>query len=220
MRHWSGLLTFVVVLLVGSYLWMQRQHVLTWLHVPPAEKQETSTAPDDEQSEPMVTITGPLADYMLRQKPEHVETLQPISQSATNHGGGRIEDSPVGTSRAILHRTFVVAGTVDVPLELPPHAATPQLRGTYHSYLQKTGDHPGDSSSEVEFLVLNQKQFSDFLNGRPGDALFSAEEAHDQELNVGLPPSLDEPVKYHLIFRNNAGVTSKKVVQADIRLDF
>lgn len=223
MKQWLGLLVLAVAVLAGFYMWTQRQHALAPLHVAPEKTQETSNAPGGkQQSEPMVTVTGPLADDMLRQRPEHVETLQPIAHPATEAGdpGSGIEDSPVGTSRAILHRTFVVAEIVDVPLELPPHAATPQLRGTYHSYLQKTGDHPSDASAEVEVLVFNQKQYSDFLNGHPGEALFSAESAHDQEVNVSLPPTLDEPTKYHLVFRNTEGVASKKVVVADLRIDF
>ena len=117
-----------------------------------------------------------------------------------------------------MRKTFGVATIVDVPFELPAHASTPQLRGTYRSFLLDAES--GDATADVEFLLLNQRQYGDFLNGRPAEALFSADGAHDQEVNTSMPPTLDQPGKYYLVFRNNSSGGEKKVVQADFRVDF
>jgi len=67
---------------------------------------------------------------------------------------------------------------------------------------------------------MNQQQYTDLLNKRPADALFSAEGAHDQEVNFTLPPTIDKPVKYYLVFENGSAGAAKVAVQADFRVDY
>ncbi len=128
--------------------------------------------------------------------------------------------SVVGTSNAILHQTFGVAGIVNMPFEVPAHASNPQLHGTYRSFMKQAGMETDESAADVEFLLLNEQQYGAFLEGKPAEAMFSAEDTHNQEVNAGLPPTLNEPAKYHLVFRNNSRGKAKKVVQADFRMDF
>jgi hypothetical protein len=145
------------------------------------------------------------------------ETVQaPIwKPTEADHVGGSV----VGTSNKVLHQTFIVAGTVDLPFEVPAHAYNAKFRGTFRSFIQAGGaltTEPGD----VDFLLMTEQQYSDLLAGHPGDALFSADATHDQEVNANLPPTLDQPKKYHVIFRNVSPKTGKKVVQAEFQLDF
>jgi hypothetical protein len=51
-------------------------------------------------------------------------------------------------------------------------------------------------------------------------ALFTADASHDQDVNVTLPPSQDQPRKYYLVFRNSPGGAAKKLVQAQFTVDF
>ena len=76
------------------------------------------------------------------------------------------------------------------------------------------------SKSDIEFLVVTDEEYRNLLGGKPSDAIFSADAAHDQEVNVNLPPTLDKPVTYHLVFRNDVRGAQKKVVQADFRIDY
>jgi hypothetical protein len=69
-------------------------------------------------------------------------------------------------------------------------------------------------------MVLNERQFTDFINGHPGDAMFSADSAHDGEVNFSLPPTLSKSTWYYLVFRNSSPTGDKKVVQAEFRVDF
>jgi hypothetical protein len=220
MKTWFGWLTVSCVLvLIGSYTWTHRQHVAVAVAAPTTEPAETQgTYAEMREADQMVTVTGPMADYMSRQKPSKVETLPAVSYtpSAIEHVG----DSPVGTSRDLLHKTFAIASAVDLPFEIPAHASNPQLRGIYRSYVKQGGAQSGEDAADVEFLLLNQQQYTEFLNGRPGEAIFAAEDAHDQEVNTNLPPTLDQPVRYYLVFRNNSHDAGKKVVQADFRIDF
>jgi hypothetical protein len=216
-RLLGWLVASFVLLFIGSYAWNHRPHGAA------APVAEQSAAPEGtyaevQEAQKTVTVTGPLADYMARMKPGNVETLQPTVYKATpsDHVGG----SAVGTSNEILHQTFGVAGVVSLLFEVPAHAATPHLRGTYRSFVKQSGTESRDATADVEFLLLNEPQYGDFLAGRASEAVFSAEDAHDQEVNTGLPPTINKPAKYYLVFRNNSHGAGKKFVQADFRVDF
>jgi hypothetical protein len=219
MKNWLvWLMVSLSLVLVVSYAWTHRHHGA----IPPAivqVPQTQGTYAEAQQAQQMVTVTGPMADYMLHQKPGNVET--PLSGSHKPSANDHIEGvSPVGTSSAILHKTFRVAGVVDAPFDIPAHASAPKLHGTYRSFVQQGGTSSSDSTADVAFLLLNQQQYGDFLNGRPGDALLSADSAHDGEVNFNLPPTFGQAAKYYLVFRNESRSEGKKVVQADFRVDF
>jgi len=48
----------------------------------------------------------------------------------------------------------------------------------------------------VDSLLLNRQQYTELANGRPSEALFSADATHDQGVNLGLPVSAAEPQEY------------------------
>jgi hypothetical protein len=234
MKRLLGWLTAgCVLVLAGAFTWSHRDRIAEAVAAPatPPTQAET-TYSEVKEPQQIVGVTGPLADYVLRQKP--VEILKPVQLtrpaqpaspvSLTPGALDRVGESPVGTSNAILHQTFKVAGIVNLPFEVPAHAANPQLRGTYHSFLKaggkQTETEASGAAADVEFLVLNAQQYSDFLNGHGGQAIFSVEDTHNQEVNTGLPPTLGQPAKYYLVFRNNSRTAAKTVVQADFRVDF
>ncbi|MGP0017171.1 MAG: hypothetical protein ACLPHP_01275 [Candidatus Sulfotelmatobacter sp.] len=212
-----------VLVFVVAFVWTHRQHPAPAGPTPAQQEAETDATYDEvHDAQRAVTVAGPLANYMAREGQAKVETLQPISHKpiALDHVGGSV----VGTSSAILHQTFAVASIVNLPFEVPAHAASPQLRGNYRSFVKPAGGKPGETESSdaanVDFLVLNEAQYAEFLNGRDSEAVFSADDAYDQEVNTGLPPTVNQPAKYHLVFRNSSPKAGKKVVQADFRIDF
>jgi hypothetical protein len=238
LKEWlRWLVTGFVLVLIGSYAWSHRHQVAT----PAKSAEDFDSLPkyaEQKQAGEMVTYSGPLADAMLRQKPGDVVTLQPISSTVPQAGASSsvsygpvsfdhaTNDTPVGTSKALLHKTFNVENIVNLPFELPAHASTPNLRGTYRAFPQHNGNSQtgSDEDAAVEFMLLNQQQFADLLNGRPGDALFSADAASNGEVNFTMPPTFAQPAKYYLVFRNSAfrsgSRATGKAVQADFRIDF
>jgi hypothetical protein len=134
----------------------------------------------------------------------------------------RVAPSPAGTTQSILHKTFTVSTSVNFPFEIPAHASMPRLRGTYSSFTKRLSveSKDKDDSANVDFLILNEDQYADFVHGHQGEALFSADSSHDQDVNVRLPASQDQPRKYYLVFRNTPGGEAKKFVQADFTVDF
>jgi hypothetical protein len=230
MRRLLDLLAMVSVIgLIGFFLWARHSAVSTQAATLPSATSQSDAQddnqpqyPEQQQARGIVTIASPLAELMSRvrsgQETSNSETSNDDSGSRPSVSSEHVTDSPVGTGNPILHKTFQVAKAANLPFEIPPHAATPKLHGTYHAFFQHAA--PSDSDgADIEFLLLNQQQYSDFINQRPGDALFSADEAHDQEVNITLPPTLNQPVKYYLVFRNGSSA-GKIDVQADFRVDF
>ena len=132
----------------------------------------------------------------------------------------RVARSPVDTSQQILNKTFTVSSTVKFPFEIPAHAAIPRLRGNYRSFIKDLGVPSNGDIANVDFLILNEDQYADFVGGHAGEALFSADASHDQDISVSLPPSQDQPRKYYIVFRNSPGGAAKKLVQAQFTVDF
>jgi hypothetical protein len=227
-RLLGRLVAAFILVLIGGYGWTHWHSAAEAVATPniPVAAPEPTYA-EAREAHQAVGVSGPLADFMLHRKPADVETLKPIAYtpSAADHVS---DDSPVGTSRAILRQTFGVASIVNLPFEVPAHAANPQLRGTYRSFLKQAGSKQGAtdaSEADVEFLVLTEQQYGELLNGQASEAVFSADDSHDQEVNASLPPTRDQAAKYFLVFRNGrheAGKheVGKTFVQADFRIDF
>lgn len=224
MKQTFGFLMGVCVLIMGGLiLWNLHSKVtipsgnVVAAASKPAETHLESA--QEAQGRQIETLTGPLADYMSNQdKPKATDRDAEPAQRPFNPAD-RVGGSPVGTSTPLLKKTFTVVKAVDLPFEVPPHAANPQLHGTYHSFVQRGGVRSSDKA-DVEFLLMNQRQYHDLLSGHPAEAQFSAEGAHNGEVNTNMPPSLDQPVKYYLVFRNDSRGPGKVFVQADFRVDF
>jgi hypothetical protein len=201
--------------------------IYTWRHfhqAPHASFEETQAEGSEAQpidaprNKPFVTITGALANLVADQKPSSGDDTPRAhyKPSPKDH----IEDSPVGTSSRILHKTFSVARVVHIPFEIPPHAVTPRFHGTFQSFGQQGGPPTNDESANVDLLLMNEQQYAEFSSGRDPDVLFIADTSHYQDVHFDLSPSRDQPVKYHLVFRNSPGGPAKKLVQADFTVDF
>lgn len=177
-------------------------------------QQAASEAQDGDQP---ITMVGPLATFMNHKGDNDLDAIETVTYKPT--ASDHVGDSVVGTSNKVLRQAFAVAGTVDLPFEVPAHAYNPQLHGSFRSFIQ-AGGAPTTAPGDVDFVLLNDEQFTALVGGHPSDALFSADASHDQEVNANLPPTLNQPVKYHLIFRNTSPKTGKRVVQADFQIDF
>jgi hypothetical protein len=221
MRTIVGLtVTSLVLVALACFGWMHVRHTADSFNIQAAPIAEDARQAETNYSEPQdanqsVTLAGPLATYISKQGPVAVEKVRVVYRpTASDHVGGSV----VGTSIPILNEKFHVSVIVDLPFNVPPHASTPQLRGTFRSFLQASPKPTSDTDADIEFHVLNDQEFSDFLNGKPSEALFSADATHSSEVNASLPPTLNQAVTYHMVFLNNS--KKKKVVQADFRIDF
>jgi hypothetical protein len=216
MRSLFGLLVIAFVFIMGGlYAYRRMQQVpLVAPAVPPKSSEKTSYA-EAKQAAQAVKMVGPLAEYMANQEgptpaAKDVETVTWIP-TASDHVGGSV----VGSTAPILRKSFAVRSAVQIAFQVPAHAATPRLRGTFQSSAI-----PGGVAAPVEVLVLSDDQYSEFEDRRAGDAIFMADDAPAADINARLPPTLNQPARYHLIFRNNSPAEGKKFVKADFRMEF
>jgi len=213
---------FAVVAIYGGAFVLH--HFPSTTKVQTAEAADSQPAPAPGQStDPVdaakaVTVVGPLADYMQDQKTS-AKDEKPLPAGPPN-AKDLIVDSPVGTGGSILHKTFPVASTAKFVFEIPAHVTSPQLHGTYRSFLKQAGDASADGNSNVEFLLMSMEQYADFARGRQADVLYFAESSHGQQVSLGLSPTFDKPAQYCLVFRNRSTDAGKKFVQADFSVDF
>lgn len=155
-----------------------------------------------------------------RKKPAAKEELQRIDPAASDGVTlDHLTRAPVSSTQTVLRKTFTLSATANFPFEVPAQAVQARLHGNYKSFVTQVGIQASDDSANVEFMILTEDQFAAFSHGRAGEALFSADASHDQDVNVSLPPSQDQPRKYYLVFRNTPG-QAKKLVQADFTADF
>jgi hypothetical protein len=204
------------LILGGLFAW---QHFRQAPPLRAAEEPKTETDTqtlESKMAQEVVTIRGPLADYMRNNKsaPEQEEQ----SATRTPSQADRIKDSPVGTSLDVLHKKFAVRRVAHVRFEIPPHALTPRFCGTFRSLVR--GEPSRDESANVDFLLMNEEQYANFAAGRDRDALYIADTIHFRDISVDLSASSDQPVSYYLVFRNSPGGADVKTVEADFRVDF
>jgi hypothetical protein len=208
---------FAVSVIYGaSYL---LHHLPSTTQAQPVEEAQSQTPlpPEMADANKAVTYVGPLADYS---HDENQSTADSRPKGPwTPHESDHIHDSPVGTGGVILHKTFALATTAKFPFEVPAHATSPELRGTYRSFLRPNDDSAADGDPNVEFLLMNQQQYADFAQGRQADVLYFVQSSHSQQVNFELAPTYDKPAQYCLVFRNRSG-GAKKAVQADFSVDF
>jgi hypothetical protein len=226
------LVMFCAMVLFGLYAWnhMKRVPLVAPAVVPKqsTDKPESPLLDAPPEAQHAVKFAGPLATYMAKHEDSSgsngsgllglIEDLEPapVKPNPADHVGGSV----VGSTSTILHKKFRVRSAAQLAFNVPAHAATPHLRGTYQSFVSVGGAPVSDSAADIDFLVLNDQQFADFLHGHAGDATFSVDEAHVQEVNASLPPTIDQPVKYHLVFRNTSRQRQSKLVEANFRMEF
>jgi hypothetical protein len=182
----------------------------------PSQEAEAQSQPQDPIQPPVVV--SPLETLMEKANPLH-KTSEPAPRrepSPSDH----IAPSPAGTSAAIVHKTFSVISAAKFLFEVPPHAANPQLKGSYRSFLQQSGGQSSDESADMDLLLMNNQQYDDFLHGGTPDVIYSVDSSHDQEVSFGLPATMNQPAQYYLVFRTSSHRPGKTEVQADFRVDF
>jgi hypothetical protein len=217
------MLTGLVLLSIAAVAWTHIRHDAdsVELMAAPVAKQAQEAEhryAEAQDAQQTASVRGPFSSSMKSNSNSQTEDIESIEYRpvASDHVGGSV----VGTSNTILQKTFAVAGAMQLPFQVPAHAYNPQLHGTFRSFLQGGKPEMDADKANVEFLLLNDQEYNDLVSGHPSDAVFSAEDAHDQEVNANLPPTLDKPMTYHLVFRNSAHIGPKKLVQADFRMDY
>jgi hypothetical protein len=150
--------------------------------------------------------------------PSPNDALRSASYAAS--GQSQLEAAPTAASSLIVRKTFPVTHTIEFAFDVPPHTVMPHFHGTFQSFTRDSGASSHDNTANVDLLLMNEEQYSDFAAGRESDVLLVADSSNYSDLTFDLPPSVDRPAHYHLVFRNTPGAAAKKIVHADFSVDF
>jgi len=169
----------------------------------------------------MTSITRPVVSLFLLAVAAMALTVACNKDDAGPEVGPHehVEPSPVGTTQTVLEKTFNLKKTATFPFEIPAHAVRPHLHGIIESFVRGAVGTPDDVAN-IDFMIQNQEQQDEALANHPSQALFSVEGTHNQAVNFDLPASLDQPVKYYLVFQSSDESKASKVVRASFRVDF
>jgi hypothetical protein len=183
----------------------------------PEQSEIKEATPEDPGS--IATTVVPLLVLKARAKPlptkpEVDGTTEPLS---VDHPVSVPEQKP----RNFLHQMFSVNNYVQFAFLIPPHQWHPRLRGDFRSFTRR--DHPDstlDKPADVDLMLLTDQEFNEFRHSRMESATHELEPAHDQVVDWSVPPSYDQPQRYHLVFSNSRGVTGTTFVKADFTVSF
>jgi hypothetical protein len=186
--------------------------------------QEEEAKPQAEDQDPdngkMAKFVSPLAQLMDKSDSKDEDKPEKPVPLRKPNASDLIAPSPVGTSTAIVHKTFTVLSAANFPFQVPPHAASPQLHGAYHSFIPASAVQSDDDISDVDFFLMNDRQYANYLHGHLADVVYSVESSHDQDVSFSLPATFDRPAQYYLVFRNSSSGRDRRAVKADFRVDF
>jgi hypothetical protein len=143
---------------------------------------------------------------------------QPVDQP------GRVQPEPVnrslkvgpGPPKHLLHRVFSLNDHTQFAFVVAPHQDSTTLHGTFRSFTKRSDpDSTCNRAADVDLMLLNEQEFSQFLQGPPRSVTYELDPSHNQRVDWRVPATYGQPETYHLVFTNSAGGTKVKFVDAD-----
>ena len=153
-------------------------------------------------------VIGPLANALNAQAETSTSASPANPVTAVDH----VEKAAASAPRR-FHASFSVKSYRYFRLLVPAHISSPSLRGSFTSY--SAG--PAKNVAIVDFLVLDDSQFSDFVGEDGGSTVFSSETSGGI-VDIALGPTFFESKKYYLVFRSPDN--RSRLVTADLTATF
>jgi hypothetical protein len=148
-------------------------------------------------------------------------TRTPPPETATEDPLNRIQRTPLPAPKNFLHKTFKVDRYVKFEFEVPAHSVSPKLQGTFQSFTtNEDNEKTSDDAANVDLLILSPEELDDFVRGRPASPRWAVSASHGQTVDYALPPTLEDPQKYYLVFQNASRKGPAKSVEADFTAYF
>jgi hypothetical protein len=122
-----------------------------------------------------------------------------------------------GGPNHFLHRRLSVKTCQVFKFEVPLHAVRPELQGTFRTLATRRSPEGGPP---VEVSLMNDEEFADFANHRPGSTTFSSDASISGQIHWNLNSPVVNPQKYYLVFQNSSVGQGPSVVDADFTASF
>ena len=184
---------------------------------PPEQGEIKAATPEDPG--PIVTVVSPLKTLTGTQ----ADTQTPASSQEPAATMATSADHVVGTALPVadhfLHRQFTVTNGSDFVFTVPAQVVNPRLRGNFRAFTKAAPPLTTPEPAEIDLMLMNQRQFEDFVSGRSADAAFELDSSSSRTLTYAIPPTLGRPQRYHLVFLGSRR-SSTTVVDADFTVTF
>jgi hypothetical protein len=122
-----------------------------------------------------------------------------------------------GGPNHFLHRRLSVKTCQVFKFEVPLHAVRPELQGTFQTLATRRNPEGGPP---VEVSLMNDEEFADFVNHRPGSTTFSSDSATGGQIHWDLNSPVVSSQKYYLVFQNSSVAQGPTIVDADFTASF
>ncbi len=223
----ARLLIGAVLLATGAYfiwrasagwkpLWQQQVAAR-----PASPDTPTPEDPDSPTAAAKLQAYGPLAsvanDPAMRSDTGDASVSPSRSVTHAHTTMDHVVSAPADAPKHFLHQRFALTTYQGFEFIVPAHATYPRLHGTFKSLAN--GRNSGRTAN-VDVLLLNQQEFSDFLRGDTGTATFTNAAADGGEIDLALNSPMYQPQRYYLIFRNASASSRAKQVTADFTISF
>ena len=177
--------------------------------------------PDSPIAAAKLQAYGPLAsvanDPALRGDTGEASSSTARTLNHAHTAMDRVVSAPADAPKHFLHQRFALSTYQGFEFIVPAHATYPRLHGTFKSL---ANGRSSGRTANVDILLLNPREFSDFLNGDTGTATFTNASAAGGEIDLALNSPMYQPQHYYLIFRNAPGSSHTKLVTADFVISF
>jgi hypothetical protein len=152
----------------------------------------------------------PNVDQSQEVRPD--EPLEPLTVTPVH-----VEAQP---PENFLHTVFSVSNYTQFSFVAPPHQDNTRLHGTFRSFIHRNDPNFSDSTANVDVMLLNDREFNEFLHGPSQSVTREVDSAHNQTVDWQIPRTYGEPQTYHLVFSNSGSGAKTKFVEADFTVSF
>ena len=133
----------------------------------------------------------------------------------------RVHQGPRLPPQRVTHGVSKLDKFQKFPFDVPAHALTPRLQGSFSSFVQGNGGaRISDESADVELLVMTEDQYDAFTHHRSAESLYAIDPSHDHGVSIALPATQETGAHYYAVFRRSVDGKTPIWVNADLSVEF
>ena len=181
-------------------------------------KEEPIKAATPEDPGPIATVVSPLAVWQreVERRAKNPQMSEELIEVSTPLPADHVTLDPTPPQNNFLHKRFALKNYGEFTFIVPPYQASPRLHGFFRSWAE--GGSTKDAIN-VDLLLLNDREFEDFREGRAGNSTYAVEATHNQAVDFAIASTTGAKRLYHLVFRV-PDRSRNAVVDADFTLSF
>jgi hypothetical protein len=212
-------LHFFAPFLALPLLWVYFSYVHASPHLepppllPPSPELEIKAATPEDPG-PIATVISPI--QTLERDPQASDTPEWSAASGGINKLDRTDHAAIPHPKHFLLGRFNLTDRRDFAFTVPPNIVNPRLQGSFRAS-SKSDPGAGLRADEIDFALMDDGQFDDFVHGRRADATYEGTST-GEEISISIPPTHEQERRYHVVFMTES--SRPAVVDADFTVSF